>query len=112
MTKEKFTVIYSFQVTNGREADFIKTWTELTRLIYRYAGSYGSRLHKNTNQLFIALAQWPDRETWQNANDNLPDSAKEIWKQMNEYCSKIRTEFELTTVCDLLQSNQYNDCQF
>ena len=43
---DKFTVIYPFKVIKGKENDFINSWTALTKLIYEFAGSYDSRLHK------------------------------------------------------------------
>ena len=55
----KFTVIYSFDIVEGKENEFINCWTELTKLIYKFEGSYGSRLHKENDSLFIGYAQWP-----------------------------------------------------
>ena len=55
----KFTVIYSFDIVEGKENEFINSWTELTKLIYKFEGSYGSRLHKVNDSLFIGYAQWP-----------------------------------------------------
>ena len=104
-----FTVIYSFKVIDGKEDDFINAWTELTKLIYKFAGSYGSRLHKADKQLFIGYAQWEDKETWQHSGNKLTDTAKELRKQMRESCTEIKTEYELTVVQELLNDRRYNE---
>ena len=75
-SQDKFTVIYSFKIFDGREDDFINSWTELTKLIYEFEGSYGSRLHKANDNLFIAYAQWPDKETYIHSGNNLPETRK------------------------------------
>ncbi len=106
---EKFTVIYSFKLIEGKENPFIEAWTALTKLIYQYEGSYGSRLHKIDPHHFIGYAQWPDKATWKNSGDNLPESAAEMRKQMRESCSEIKTEFEMVEVVDLLNDKRAGD---
>lgn len=102
-----FSVIYSFKVIEGKENDFIKVWSDLTNLIYEFEGSYGSRLHKSNNQTFIAYAQWPDKETWENSGEKLPEIANDLRKKMKECCSEIKTEHELNIVEDLLKDKKY-----
>ena len=106
-TDDKFTVIYSFKTIEGKEDVFISAWTELTKLIYEYEGSYGSRLHKVDNQLFIGYAQWTDKETWKLSGNKLPEKAKELRKKMRESCSEIKTEYEMNLVQDLLKEKRY-----
>ena len=103
----KFTVIYSFKIIEGKEDDFISAWTELTKLIYKYEGSYGSRLHKVDNQLFIGYAQWPDEETWKLSGGKLPEVATEFRNQMRKSCSEIKTEYEMNLVQDLIEEKKY-----
>jgi len=103
----KFTVVYSFKIIAGKENDFINAWAALTKLIYQFAGSYGSRLHKVDKNFFIAYAQWPDKVTWDISGDKLPEIANEIRKQMRQYCVEIKTEYEMTVVEDFLQDEQY-----
>ena len=105
--ENKFAVIYSFKIIEGKENDFINAWTELTKLIYRFSGSYGSRLHKTDEQLFVGYAQWSDKETWKDSGDKLPEFANQIRKQMRESCSEIKTEFEMNVVQDLLNEKRY-----
>jgi len=111
MTNYKFTVIYSFKVIEGREDSFINAWTELTKLIYEYEGSYGSRLHKVDNILFIGYAQWPDKDGWKHSGDKLPETASKLRKQMRESCSEIKTEYEMNVVQDLLNDKRYNEIE-
>jgi hypothetical protein len=103
----KFTVVYSFKIIAGKENDFIDAWTALTKLIYQFAGSYGSRLHKVDKDFFIAYAQWPDKVTWDLSGDKLPEIASEIRKQMRQCCLEIKTEYEMTVVEDFLKDQQY-----
>ncbi len=105
----KFAVIYSFKIIDGKEKDFINAWTALTQLIYKFEGSYGSRLHKTEKQLFIAYAQWPDKETWEQSGAKLPAKANELRKQMRESCSLIKTEFAMQVVQDLLTDKKYKE---
>lgn len=109
ITGDKFTVLYSFKIIEGKEDDFINAWTELTKLIYKYEGSYGSRLHKVDNRLFIGYAQWPDKETWKNSGDNIPETANKFRNQMRESCSEIKTEYEMNIMRDLLNEKKYNE---
>lgn len=107
----KFTVIYSFKIIEGKENDFINAWTELTKLIYQFADSYGSRLHKVEVQFFIGYAQWPDKETWKNSTDKLPETANSLRRQMRESCSEIKTEYEMNVVKDLLYEKRFFDLE-
>lgn len=109
IAEDKFTVIYSFKIIEGKEHDFINAWTELTKLIYKYEGSYGSRLHKVDKQLYIGYAEWPNKETWGNSGNIIPVTANKFRNQMRESCSEIKTEYEMNVVRDLLNEKKYNE---
>lgn len=68
-----FSVVYEFAVLERNEGEFKKVWHELTLLIKETRGSLGSRLHKDTmrNNVWIAYAQWPNKETWGNASPSV-----------------------------------------
>jgi hypothetical protein len=104
-----FAVLYSFEVIAGKNDDFIKGWSGLTKLIYQYENSLGSRLHQTSPNTYIAYAQWPDKLTWENAGNNLPSSAVHFRKLMKQSCSKISTDKELHLIEDLLQQNQFKN---
>lgn len=102
-----FAVIYTFIVKKGRDTDFIYSWEGLTRLIYQYENSFGSKLHRASDGKYIAYALWPDKETWENAGQNLPDEASEFRVLMKESCSEITTDHEMDTISDLTRDKQY-----
>ena len=99
-----FIAIYSFKVRPGAEKAFERSWRDLTKRIYEYEGSLGSRLHTSEPGTYIAYAQWPDRKTWEHAGKKLPESAKTVSQQMKDSCEKIETIFQLDVIDDLLKS--------
>lgn len=102
-----FCVIYSFQVKEDKEAPFIEAWEELTKLIYQYEGSLGSRIHKASDDLYLAYAQWPSKKQWQNSGDLLPSEASKWRDQMRSCCQEIKTIHELELISDLLKTNLF-----
>lgn len=110
-TEDKFTVIYSFKIIEGKENEFITCWTELTKLIYKYEGSYGSRLHKVNENLFIGYAQWSSKEVFDKSGNNLPETANNFRKQMRDSCSEIKTIHEMYEVQDLLNDKRYTEIE-
>ena len=103
-----FAAVYYFKTKAGKEDQFITAWEELTKLIYEFENSLGSRIHRKTENEFIAYAQWPDKETWSNSGANLPESANEFRILMKDACSEIRTEHELEMMSDFLKTNPSN----
>jgi len=97
-----FSVIYTFDVKPGAENDFVEAWSALTELFKEHAGSGGSRLHKAAAGNYVAYAQWPDRQTWEQAAEKLPVEAGPIREKMRESCQSIGTQFELDTIVDLI----------
>ena len=101
-----FAVIYKFTVKEGQDENFIHSWEELTKLIRKYEGSYGSRLHRISAERYLAYALWPNRETWKNSGKKLPAESAAIRNVMRESCVEIDTEYELNVVSDLLNHNE------
>lgn len=99
-----FVAIYSFKVKENCEEAFIQSWEDLTKLIYQFENSLGSRIHRKSKNEFIAYAQWPDKETWENSGSNMPEKANSIRKIMKDSCEEISTIHELEMVSDLLKS--------
>lgn len=62
-----FVVVYWWRVKPGKEEQFRDAWRRGTREIARIYGGLGSRLHREADGRFVAIAEWPDRETWQRA---------------------------------------------
>ncbi|MEM7160891.1 MAG: antibiotic biosynthesis monooxygenase [Bacteroidota bacterium] len=103
-----FAVIYRFKVKEEYEKDFIQAWREMTLLIYQFEGSLGSRLHRESENTFIAYAQWPDKFTFNNSGSKLPESAKLISQRMRASCENISTLHKMETHEDLLQSEVHS----
>jgi hypothetical protein len=64
-----FAVIYRWRVIPGREAQFETGWRRGTAAIAREFGGWGSRLHRSSEGVYIAYAQWPDEDTWRAATE-------------------------------------------
>lgn len=96
-----FAVIYQFEVHEGYEEQFVLAWSELTELIKKHCGGWGSRLHRSSTGIHIGYAQWPDEITWRNAPD-LPSEANQLRTKMREACASIQVLHELEMVKDLL----------
>ena len=99
---DMFTVIYEFRLKPGEKENFIRAWTELTLLIRKHEGSLGSRLHRSSEEVFIAYAQWPDRSAWENSGDMLPPQASDVRSAMRDSCESIKTLYELEVIADLI----------
>jgi len=109
LTAFMFTVIYSFKVKPGKNSQFEKAWHDLTELIYEFEGSIGSRLHQlENNRDYIAHAQWPSKEKWQNSGDYLPAISKEHSAAMHAACVDIQTVYQMDVIVDLLQTKMKN----
>lgn len=103
-----YIVIYAFKVKSNKESSFLESWRALTKLIYQYEGSLGSRLHKKEPLLFIAYAQWPDSKTFENAGKNLPIEANTYRDTMRNACKSIEVLEKLEVTDDLLMKKVYD----
>jgi hypothetical protein len=98
-----FVIIYRWRLHPGREAAFERAWAQLTELFKQLRGGLGSRLHRTDSGLYIAYAQWPDRETYLlSAERGVPDET--LAARMNAaVAERLEPEF-METVHDLLES--------
>lgn len=96
-----FVVIYRWRVHEDRETEFEQAWAELTELYKQLRGGLGSRLHRTDEGLYVAYAQWPDRETYfLSAERGVPDAA--VAARMNAaVIERLEPDF-LEAVHDLL----------
>jgi quinol monooxygenase YgiN len=76
-----FCVIYRFKVRDGAENAFRQGWTRITEEIRRDHSGLGSRLHRADDGLWVAYAQWPDRNAWEQSQAMKTDD-KEAAKLM------------------------------
>ncbi|REG89283.1 antibiotic biosynthesis monooxygenase family protein [Winogradskyella sediminis] len=98
-----YTILYTIKIKPNQEEKFIKAWKELTTLIYKYEGSFGSRLHKKDALHFFAYAQWPDKHTFENAGGNLPEEAHHCRNRMREAYEKFEVLDKYEMIEDLLK---------
>ncbi len=96
-------VVLKFKVKPNHTETFVENWKQLTEFIYEYENSLGSRLHKESDSIFIAYAQWPDRDTLHRSDSKLPKEALEVRQQMREACESVEKLFELELTEDLLR---------
>ena len=60
-----FAVIYRWRLKSGMEGQFADGWDRVTRAIHQSCGSYGSRLHRCDDGMWLAYARWPDETAQQ-----------------------------------------------
>ena len=66
-SKVGFAVIYRWRIRNGLEEQFQQAWATNTELFLAERGALGSRLHKADDGTWVAYAQWPTRQAWENS---------------------------------------------
>ena len=95
--KLMFYVIYEFTVDAAAQNEFEKLWHDLTLEIRSNSGGLGSRLHKALNKpnCWVAYAQWPDKQTWENAAPLNVTSSTSLRNRMRELCSDIKVVYQL-----------------
>lgn len=98
-----FTVIYTFRVKGGQEEAFQQSWAHITEHYKRTRGSLGSRLHRDQDGTFVAIALWPDRQHWEAPGPPDTPALAAARSTMRDACEEIRTRYELEVVQDLWQ---------
>lgn len=85
-----FTVVYHFKVKPGREAEFEKHWTQGTERFVSERGSLGSRLVRQAEGVYFAIAHWPARAGWEDKRPLSPEHAENL-KNMAACTESIST---------------------
>ncbi|MFY0672801.1 MAG: antibiotic biosynthesis monooxygenase [Bacteroidia bacterium] len=99
-----YCLIYQFEVKAEKTKEFETAWAGLTKLIYEFEGSLGSRLHLDENGKYIAYAQWPSKEVFDNAGNKLPAEADSFRIAIREACIEIKTLHKVERSIDLLEN--------
>lgn len=95
-----FTVSYRFNIHPKENKAFEEAWKEVTQLIYEHCGSLGSRLYKSSEDSYIGIAQWPDKQTFDKSDLNGFDTSD--WRsKMRACCKSIEKLDELELIHDL-----------
>ena len=97
-----YIVIYEFKVKENNTQKFIDSWKAMTNLLKLHEGSLGSRLHKQKELHYIAYAQWPPKEIFDNSEKKLTENVSEIRKKMTDLCEVIKIAYHLEVEEDLL----------
>jgi len=105
-----FVVMFEFVVKPGFEDQFQTAWAKTTQGIYLFKGSLGSRLHRTTDNVFIAYAQWPDEQTYRKAFDiemsNEYEGHRKLMRDSLNLAS-TRTLYEMEVEIDYLQRRSF-----
>jgi heme-degrading monooxygenase HmoA len=94
-----FAVIYRWRLKSGMEEQFIDGWERVTRAIQRACGSYGSRLHRCDDGLWLAYACWPDETTQQDCEHGEIEGLRLMQQAAEALVETVHCE----VVTDLLQ---------
>jgi len=102
-TATTFCVIYQFKVRPGMEREFKEGWRKATEAIRDKRGGLGSRLHLTPDGIWLAYAQWPDRETWEIALRSESAADPEATDLMRRAVQERYAPILLVPQLDLLQ---------
>jgi heme-degrading monooxygenase HmoA len=104
-----YSVLYEFKVKPEMEEQFVKSWSALTKLIYKHEGSLGSRLHKKSDLEYIAYALWPNKAKFNAIHNNLPDTAIAYRDTMRASCNTVGIMYQCEVIEDLLHKSVYEE---
>lgn len=93
-------IIYRWRIKDGFEDQFVASWSEITEFHIKNNGSLGSRLHRGSDGLWYAYAQWKSARDRENAMTNAPDFPAR--NKMKESVEEAFPEILLETVSDFL----------
>jgi len=101
-----FVALYRWKVKEGHERDFLEGWHRITEGIYQRSGSLGSRLHQAEDGLWVAYAQWPDRETYDAAR-SIPVVDAETRATFRESIEEALPDIYMNVTDDLLRADVF-----
>ena len=101
-----FIASYRWKVKEGQEKKFLEGWHRRTEEIYHRCGSLGSRLHQAEDGTWVAYAQWPDRRTY-DAAQNVPVVDAEARAMLGESVEESYPDVYMNVVDDLLQEKVF-----
>lgn len=108
-----FCVIYRARVHPGMEAKYISAWSTLTRLIRAERGGLGSRLHKGSDGIWYAYAQWASSQARSDAFSSPsvdPAAQADMADCVLEFLPEIQLdpiEDQLVPVSELAPNNSF-----
>ncbi len=97
-----FIVLYRWRIKPEMEQQFIKSWSEVTDYYRKNYDSPGSRLHRGSDGLFYAYAQWQSAEQRANAFANENAEISNAATKMREAIEEGFPEVVLEGIADYL----------
>ncbi len=98
-----FIALYRWKVKEGQEKNFLEGWHRRTEEINQNCGSLGSRLHRAEDGVWVAYAQWPDRPTY-DAAQNIPVIDAEARTMFQESIEEAYPDIYMNVIDDLLKA--------
>jgi DNA-binding cell septation regulator SpoVG len=99
-----FTVLYKWRLKSHLEQQFIDAWSQITVYYRENGGSHGSRLHRGSDGLWYAYAQWPSDEHRRQAFESIPSHPAR--EKMREAIEESFDEIHLEIAADHLKSGE------
>jgi len=65
--------LYRWRIKKDKEKQFKESWEKVTLAMREHCGSFGSRLHVSDDGIYVGYAQWPDNDTRNKCEINLPE---------------------------------------
>jgi heme-degrading monooxygenase HmoA len=100
-----FVAIYRWRIAPEKEQQFCEAWRAMTEAIHAHRGSHGSRLHRDENGCFVAIALWPSREAWEATVPDIPNADEHRARMRDSIVETFPTE-TLNVVDDLWDSER------
>jgi hypothetical protein len=95
-----FVVLYRWRLHPNLETSFVEAWSRITRLLREKGGSLGSRLHRGSDGIWYAYAQWPSDEVRQRGFAQSLDPVASA--QMRDAVAESLPELVLESISDFL----------
>lgn len=92
--------LYRWRIKPGLEQQFVESWSAITAYYRENAGSLGSRLHKGSDDIWYAYAQWPAPGRREAAFEKIPDHPAR--EKLKEAIDEFLGETELEIAADFL----------
>lgn len=102
-----FATIKCYFLKDQKESDFISAWKAVADLYYRYAGSFGARLHKINESKYCVYTLWPDQDTFKQAEKRLPVAALALQAKLKSCCTKVEAAMEMGVLIDQIHLSTY-----
>lgn len=95
-----FAVIYRWRIKPELEHQFVESWSEITEYLLGNFNALGSRLHRGSDGLWYAYAQWRTLEERDLAFQNMPKMPAR--EKMIQTIEERFPEIKLETISDYL----------